>query len=403
MEQGKKLAIGLLSFALLAPLLVLFLIHVAAPSVDKQKLLSAPQIHRGLLADEVRDQLRNHTLLHIGGLHRSGTTYVWQALASHPQVSGLQKQNFTDERITGKLKKTYNEGIFLQDSYPKFGLDHDKFLLRKWIGQAAKMLPFVDEMVFSWVRLREGVGRFATDPRHHLDESSPLVADVTQHRLFNQWANFWDLDKPMLLEKSPSNIVISPFLHRLWGLGLSSSPAKFIFMRRHPLAVALATQKAGGHFVSDLTVVDLVENWVLAEERLARDLQQYFQMAAGSTNAEGTIYKIVRFEDTVQQPRQILEDLLTWLGLPILDIADTFEEGTKKDPNLKYFATFCVAMVNKDKVANHLMKIVERFDERIRKIEPRYAPRDIPKLCREDIFKRKAGAEKADEEQSQEL
>lgn len=402
MEQGKCLAISLVSFLVAAPLLALTVIHFSAPHVDKAKILAAPQRHRGLQLDEVRAQLQNHTLLHVGGLHRSGTTLLWEALASHSQVSALRKQNFTDERMTTKLKKTYNEGIFLQDTYPKFGLDHDKFLLRLWIGQAAKKLPFVDEAVFSWVRLREGVGRFATDPKNHLDESSPLVSNSTQHRLFNQWANFWDLDRPVLLEKSPSNIVISPFLHRLWGLGLPGSPARFVFMRRHPLAVAMATKKAGGPFVSDLDLVDLVENWVLAEERLALDLHQYFELSLDADSTAGAVYRILRFEDVVKQPRRTLEDLLSWLGLPHEDRPENFEKATLKDPNLKYFAKYCVSLMNSEKTTDELVKIVERFDVRIRKIEPTYSPRDMPTLCKEGVFG-KPPVKTETEETSQEL
>lgn len=381
-----KLAFGLIGLLVAAPFVVFVIIFVFVPSADKQKVLYAPKLHRGLELAEVRTHLQNHTLLHIGGLHRSGTTLVWEALAKHSLVSGLQKQNHTDARLTKHMKRTFNEGLFLQDTYPKFGLDHDKFLIRKWIGQAAKRLPFVDEMVFSWVRLREGVGRFACNPDNHLDESSPLVANVTQHRLFNQWSNYWDLEKPVLLEKSPSNIVISPFLHRLWGLGLPSSRARFIFIRRHPLAVAMATKKAGGPFVSDLNYIDLVENWVLAEERLALDLHQYFEMGAGGGDAKGTIYKILKFEDIVKEPRRTMEDLLSWLQLPHEEHPEAFEGITKEDPNLKYFTKYCLALAQREQTGNQLVKIVERFDERIKKLEPTYAPRDIPKLCKEGVF-----------------
>jgi hypothetical protein len=388
MEQKdiKLLTASLLGLLVVAPLLVLGIIHFAAPDVEKSKVLSAPRLHRGLALDQVRTNLQNHTLLHVGGLHRSGTTLIWEALGRHPQVSGLEAQNFTDPRMTKKLKKTYNEGLFLQDCYPKFGLDHDKFLIRKWIGQAAKKIPFVNEHVFSWVRLREGVGRFATDPNNHLDESTPLVANVTQHRLFNQWANYWDLEKPVLLEKSPSNVVISPFLHRLWGLGMDKSPARFIFMRRHPLAVAMATKKAAGPFLSDLDLTDVVENWVLAEERLALDMRQYFEMTAGGGSAEGTIYKILRFEDVVKEPRRTLEELLSWLGLPHEDQPSNFEAVTKKDPNFKYFSRYCMALARHEGTEKQFFNIVERFNERIKLIEPTYAPRDIPKLCKEGIF-----------------
>mmetsp|Transcript_60981 Transcript_60981/g.157257 ORF Transcript_60981/g.157257 Transcript_60981/m.157257 type:complete len:452 (+) Transcript_60981:42-1397(+) len=390
--SDRTLLIGLGSLVLIAPLLAVVFIKFLRPHTEISTLAEKPKVHAGFDKEEVRQHLRNHTLLHIGGLHRSGTTKLWEGLQLYSDISSLGHQEHTDKRVAGWIKKVYNEGIFLQRVYPKFGLEHDKFLLRKWIGQAAKMLPFVDETVFSWVRLREGVGRFALNPDHHLDESSPLVQDAAQTALFNQWAIFWDLTRPVLLEKSPSNIVISPFLHRLWGLGLEdgASPARFIFMRRHPIAVAMATLRAGGATVSDLSVMDLVENWVLAEERLAKDLNQYFEMGAGAAGATGKTYRTLTLEAMVKAPGKSLEDIATWLGLqPNPEAVAAFDKTSHKDPNAKYFVRYCGSLMSGKAQEKRIKKhaaLVRKFGARVKAVEPSYDLERIVDTCRHTLL-----------------
>jgi len=391
-EKEKPLAIGLLVVICALPLVVAGLIKFFLPHVSHEKMWSRPRIHMGMSGEEVRDHLQNHTLLHIGGLHRSGTTFLWQALSKHSSVAPLEYvEGHTDVRHKGArhMKKLFNEGIFLQSVYPKFGLDHDKFLLRKWIGQAARWVPFLDEHNFPWIRLREGVGRFALHPDHHLTEVSPLVSAAAQEHLFNEWSHFWyDLSRPVLLEKSPSNMVISPFLHKLWGLGLpgSKSPARFIFMRRHPIPTALATARAGGRTTDDLTLHDLVEHWLAAEERLAEDLRRYFDVVDPTSTPP---YKILKLETLVKEPRRTLQDLLEWLGLSLEEEEDWIshlEEEAHKDPNLKYWRSYCRGLTS----GNH--HIVEEFTDMVKKYGDRiqavsdYNLREVVHLCHEVLL-----------------
>ena len=99
-------------------------------------------------------------LVFLGGLHRSGTTALARSIAQHPAVSAF--------RDTGAPR---DEGMFLQDVYPP-SFEHG------------------------------GPGRFALDPHAHLTEVSPLVSAESSRRLWAAWSRFWDLDKPVLLEKS---------------------------------------------------------------------------------------------------------------------------------------------------------------------------------------------------------
>lgn len=388
-EQQRRLALLVGGFLVLAPFLAAVVFKLRFPDLHVSKTFTRPQVHRGFGAEEVHSHLRNHTLLHIGGLHRSGANLFWEGLHRHPNISGHSHKDHTDDRVKPHVSLYKHEGLKLQSVYPKYGLDHPRqHKFRKWVGQIAKRLPLVDETVFPWVRLREGVGRFALNPEHHLDEATPLISEQSQLQLFNQWALFWDLEHPVLMENSPTNLVIAPFLHRLWGLGMTASPARFVFLRRHPIAVAMSTLSAGGRSVDDLSVADLVEHWVAAEERLAADLQQYFQMGSGPSDARGSTYRILSLEAVLQAPRRKFEELIAWLGLPSDEkAAEAFEASAKKDPNARYFGRYCMALLSGGE--SHMQahtELVARFGEQVRKVEPSYDLSLVAEMCKRTLI-----------------
>jgi len=377
----------------LIPLLVGLAFWCLLPHETFAKALSKPKTKLGMDVDGVRAQLRNHTLLHIGGLHRSGTTLLWEALARHPAVGKLEFQPGADRRHASWINKVYNEGIFLQSVYPKFGLDHRRFVLKKWASQLARKIPFMPESFLAWTHLREGVGRFALNPDHHLSEVSPLVHEGSQVQLLNQWGIFWDVRRPVLMEKSPSNLVIAPFLHRLWGLGLDRSPARFLFVQRHPIAVALATLRAGGETADDLSVADLVENWLAAEERRAEDERRYFgaqqapedEVAAGAQRGLGSARALtltVTLEEVCREPARILREILDWLGLqPEESALRALESSVQRDPNEKYFRAYCKGLAAKTSMAiQEHADLVSRFADRVRAVAP-YDLRAVEELC----------------------
>jgi len=318
----------------------------------------------------------------------------------HPGISGHTHKEHTDQRIKPLVGLYKHEGLKLQSLYPKWGLDHTRHhKLRKWIGQVAKHIPYVDHTVFSWVRLREGVGRFALNPEHHLDEASSLISEESQTRLFNEWALFWDLDRPVLMENSPTNMVISPFLHRLWSLGEDSSPARFIFLRRHPLAVAMSTKTAGGRSVDDLSILDLVEHWLAAEERLATDLGQYFEMSAGQDAARGWTYRMLTLEALAQAPRRTFEDLISWLGLEASEqTTKAFESSIRADPDARYFRHYCAVLLKRgDKMMQMHSDLISRFGARIRAVEPSYDLELVPEMCKKTLIEGKPPVELPEE------
>lgn len=155
----------------------------------------------------------------IGGLHRSGTTFIAATLAQHPEVSGFQGTGVVED-----------EGQFLQTVYPtdnEYG----------------------------------GPGRFAFDPAAHLTEESALVGPENAERLRNEWSRYWNPARRVQMEKTPANIIRARFLQALF------PEAVFIFVVRHPVATSVATHKWSG-----TGIYSLVHHWVTAHEMLCGDL-----------------------------------------------------------------------------------------------------------------------------------
>jgi Sulfotransferase family len=191
-----------------------------------------------------------HRLVFVGGLHRSGTTPLTRWLAEHPEVSAF--------RDTGVWE---DEGQHLQDLY-RPAADHG------------------------------GPGRFARDPDAHLTESSELVSPRARERLIAAWAPHWDLSRPVLVEKSPPNMIRTRFLQALF------PDARFIVVIRHPVAVAYATRKW-----TRTSIASLIEHWLHAHELLLADAQAVDRLA------------LVHYENLIADPDRELGRVFRFVGL----------------------------------------------------------------------------------------
>jgi hypothetical protein len=207
-------------------------------------------------------ELDGSRLVFVGGLHRSGTTPLARALAEHPSISGL--------RDTGVAE---DEGQHLQDVYPR-------------------------------IRSHGGMGRFARAPGAHLTETSELVGPDNARRLIASWSPYWDLDRRLLLEKSPANMIMGRFLQALF------PGSALIVVVRHPVAAALALQKWNPLLVARngrrrTTLHGRVGHWVRAYELFRGDLSMLNRV------------EVVRYEDLVADPDAELARLQELLDLDV--------------------------------------------------------------------------------------
>jgi hypothetical protein len=93
-----------------------------------------------------------------------------------------------------------------------------------------------------------------------MTEDDPRISARNRERLFRDWSPYWDLERPVLLEKSPPNLLKTRFLQALFPSSL------FVVVTRHPVAVSFATQKW-----SRTTLGSLLRHWVVAHEAYAAD------------------------------------------------------------------------------------------------------------------------------------
>lgn len=226
--------------------------HVASGDYDVARELLA-QVGGPLLADHrkarppetVADQPIERVVF-ICGLHRSGTSLLYDQLASK-----------FDVRYFHDLQVPQNEGQFAQDVY---SLDR----------------PF------------GGPGSFALYPQMRFGpvEDADLAAQYRQ-RLLEEWSTCTLGESPVLLEKSPPNLTKIPYLRSIF------PGAKFIVWMRDPRAVSLSTRKW-----HKLPLKALMLHWNAAYMQALEDIGddctvlRYEQLCA---DPEGTINEISRF------------------------------------------------------------------------------------------------------------
>ncbi len=210
-----------------------------------------------------------HRFVFVAGLHRSGTTLVARLLAAHPGISGFSGTSAPAD-----------EGQHLQSVYPS---DHE-------YGRP---------------------GRFGFAPEMHLTECSTLASDESARALFAQWSPHWDLSRPLLLEKSPPNLIKTRFLQALF------PDSAFVVVVRHPIPVSIPTAKWRGTRRYDR----LFEHWLRCHALFEADRGRLSRV------------HVLLYEQLVNDPTGVLEEVFEFLEVEPIPP----REPVETDANEKYF------------------------------------------------------------------
>jgi Sulfotransferase family len=213
--------------------------------------------------------VEGHKLVFLAGLHRSGTTLLARLLAAHPEISGFSG--------TGAPA---DEGQHLQTVYPS---DHE-------YGRP---------------------GQFGFAPEMHLTEASPLVSGDSAAKLFGEWAPYWDLSRPVLLEKSPPNLLKTRFLQALY------PGASFVVIVRHPIPVSIPTARWRG----TRRYHRFFEHWLRCHAIFEEDLPRLERV------------HVIRYEELVREPEPVLAATFRFLGLTPIQPSEPVDPAA----NERYF------------------------------------------------------------------
>jgi Sulfotransferase family len=228
--------------------------------------------------------VEGHQLVFLAGLHRSGTTLLARLLAAHPEISGLSGTGVPAD-----------EGQHLQSVYP-----------------AAAVYG--------------GPGRFGFAPESHLTEGSPLVSEENARAIFEEWSPHWDLSRPLLLEKSPPNLLKTRFLQGLF------PGSAFVVIVRHPIPVSIPTARWRGTRRYDR----LFEHWLRCHALFQADRQHL-----------GRIH-VLQYEQLVDDPTGTLRGIFEFLELEPIPPSEPVEGGAnekylgqwqelKRDPRMRAY------------------------------------------------------------------
>jgi O-antigen/teichoic acid export membrane protein len=253
-----------------------------------------------------------HRFVFVGGVHRSGTTPLTRWLTQHPLASGFSETGVPED-----------EGQHLQSVYPP-------------------------------EQLHGGPGRFGFQPAAHLTEGSSLITDANRHRLYTEWSRHWDVTKPVLVEKSPPNVIQTRFLQEMF------PQSAFVIVIRHPIAVAAATRKWAHPLLRWAKMPRFIEHWLCCYERFLED----------AVSLERVL--LIRYEDLVQRPSEQLRRVFEMVGVPALPIDAHVINGRNREYAQQWQT---MPLASKPGVE----WAVRRYEERVRRFG--YSLRDPEEIC----------------------
>jgi sulfotransferase family protein len=241
---------------------------------------------------------RQHQFVFLAGLHRSGTTLLARLLAAHPAISGFSGTDVPAD-----------EGQHLQSVYPA-------------------------------VKEYGGPGHFGFAPESHLTEASPLSSTENADRLFEEWSAHWDLSRPVLLEKSPPNLLKTRFLQALF------PGSAFVVIVRHPIPVSIPTARWRGTRRYDR----MFQHWLTCHRLFEADRERLERV------------HVLTYEQLVRDPAGVLDRIFEFLELEPIPPGEPVEGGA----NEKYFRQWR-ELKRDPRMRAYLDLVSLRYERRVRR------------------------------------
>ena len=199
--------------------------------------------------------IATHQFLFVGGLPRSFTTAAVAMLRGAPGVSTQSVLNYTREAC--KVDQPWMRGLGTnQAAFERNSGGVEGKMVTDAYGEYIEFLAlFCNRFKGAKNCTERNISAF-TNRR-----AEPATRYAVRSRMFAQWAPFWNLSNPVLVEKTPENMLVAPFLQDVFG----PSRTHFWFTMRHPLVWALAVDKWVRNPGSSIfNIADRVGAWVQA-------------------------------------------------------------------------------------------------------------------------------------------
>jgi hypothetical protein len=185
----------------------------------------------------------------------------------------------------------------------------------------------------------------------HLTEESPLATAENAAKLFEEWAPYWDLSRPVLLEKSPPNLIKTRFLQALY------PGSSFVVIVRHPIPVSIPTAKWRGTRRYDR----LLAHWFHCHDLFLEDEPHLERVHT------------IRYEQLVREPEPVLRGVFEFLGLDPIAPSEPVEAGA----NERYFARW--QELKRDPRLRLLLDLTALRYDRVRSRPPERLPGFLPR------------------------
>jgi len=189
----------------------------------------------------IHTSICRHRFLWLGGLHFSGTSLMNYIINTFEDISGHTN--------TGS---PMDEGQHLQREFPR-------------------------DFHFGNTCLNPN-----SHPGYHMDEHHEFATDKARACIYSEWAKYWDLSKPVLLEKTPLSLL--HLRYRQWLFpGVSAS----IIVVRHPLygCVIHPNKRNAKNFFNEEVIESALYHWFESHKYLVSNLPELEK------------YAIIMFED----------------------------------------------------------------------------------------------------------